>query len=102
VVFGTSRLWRPIEVGVVGSGSRLEDDSDSDNSFRRMSQIELPLLLGDYKLISSNANPKAGLIQVPNVVAVNSKTRNHILKKSKPVLQFLVGFCLLTLQIEDF
>jgi hypothetical protein len=51
-----------------------------------MSQIELPLLLGDYKLISSNANPKARLIEVPNVVTVNSKTRKHVLKQLKPVL----------------
>jgi hypothetical protein len=67
-----------------------------------LSQIELLLLLDDYKLISSNANPKARLIEVPNVVAVNSKTHNHVLKQSKPVLQVLVGFCLLALQIEDF
>jgi hypothetical protein len=38
----------------------------------------------DYKLISSNTNSKARLIEVPNVVAVNSKTRNRVLKQSKP------------------
>jgi hypothetical protein len=45
------------------------------------------LLLGDYKLISPNTNPKARLIKVPSVVAVDSKTRNHVMKQLKPVLQ---------------
>jgi len=80
-----------------------------------LSQIELPPLLGDNKLISSNANPKACLIKVPNVVTVNQKLDainqsslsipklvNHILGQSKPVLQVPVGFCPVTPQIGDF
>ena len=32
------------------------------------------------------------VVEVPNVVAVNSKTRNRVLKQSKLILQVLVGF----------